>query len=81
MFTRRAYARIRTVWLLSTLGNMIALLLRLIDWFIPERLRHSKSDLGPARTFVFTHLVGPTSGASIVAFPSWRIRRPTFMSR
>ena len=47
---------------------MIAPLLRLIDWFIPERLRHSKSDLGRARTFVFTHLVGPTSGASIVAF-------------
>ena len=47
---------------------MIALLLRSVDWFIPERLRHSKSDLGRARTFVFTHLLGPTSGASIVAF-------------
>src|ERR1700679_209211 len=68
LFTRRTYARSRTVKLLSTLGNMISLLLRLIDWFIPERLRHSKSDLGRARTFVFTHLVGPTSGASIVAF-------------
>jgi signal transduction histidine kinase len=38
------------------------------DWFIPERSRLSKSDLGRARTFVFTHLVGPASGASIVAF-------------
>ena len=42
--------------------------LNLIDWFIPERSRLSKSELGRARTFVFTHLVGPTSGASIVAF-------------
>src|SRR6202522_683919 len=68
LFTRRTYARSRTVKLLSALGHMIAPLLRLIDWFIPERLRHSKSELGRARTFVFTHLVGPTSGASIVAF-------------
>lgn len=43
-------------------------ILAFIDWFIPERSRRTKSDLGRARTFVFTHLVGPTSGASIVAF-------------
>ena len=47
---------------------MINNLLTLFDWFIPERSRRSKSDLGRARTFVFTHLVGPASGASIVAF-------------
>jgi signal transduction histidine kinase len=41
---------------------------RILDWFIPERSRRSKSDLGRARTFVFTHLVGPASGASIVGF-------------
>ena len=42
--------------------------LSVIDWFIPERARLSKSELGRARTFVVTHLVGPTSGACIVAF-------------
>ena len=47
---------------------MLSIALRIIDWFIPERSRRSKSDLGRARTFVFTHLVGPASGASIVAF-------------
>jgi signal transduction histidine kinase len=40
----------------------------LIDWFIPERAKRTKSDLGRARTFVFTHLVGPLTGQSIVAF-------------
>ncbi|MCX7899120.1 MAG: ATP-binding protein [Methylocystis sp.] len=42
--------------------------LRIVDWFIPERARRSQSDLGRARTFVFTHLVGPTTGISIVLF-------------
>ncbi len=39
-----------------------------VDWFIPARSRLSKSELGRARTFVFTHLIGPASGVSIVAF-------------
>ncbi len=47
---------------------MLSIALRIVDWFIPERSRRSKSDLGRARTFVLTHLVGPTSGASIVVF-------------
>jgi signal transduction histidine kinase len=47
---------------------MLSKIFSVIDWFIPERTRLSKSDLGRARTFVFTHLAGPTSGASIVAF-------------
>jgi len=47
---------------------MLSKALSLIDWFIPERSRRSRSDLGRARTFVFTHLLGPASGASIVAF-------------
>ena len=42
--------------------------LKFIDWFIPERAMRSKSDLGRARTFVFTHLLGPTTGGSIIAF-------------
>lgn len=47
---------------------MLPVMLTVIDWFIPERSLRSKSDLGRARTFVFTHLAGPASGASIVAF-------------
>lgn len=42
--------------------------LRLVDAFIPERSRRTKSTLGRARTFVFTHLVGPATGASILVF-------------
>ena len=52
----------------------------MFDWFIPERSRRTRSDLGRARTFVFTHTVGPASGASIVAFlfaadpaPGWHV--------
>ncbi|MBV9287699.1 MAG: hypothetical protein JO288_07725 [Hyphomicrobiales bacterium] len=40
----------------------------LFDWFIPEPSRRTKTDLGRARTFVFTHILGPASGASIVGF-------------
>src|SRR5271165_2604405 len=47
---------------------MLCTALSFVDWFIPERSRLNKSDRGRARTFVFTHLVGPASGASIVAF-------------
>jgi signal transduction histidine kinase len=47
---------------------MLATALRVIDWFIPERAKRTKSDLGRARTFVFTHLIGPVTGQSIAAF-------------
>lgn len=47
---------------------MLPKVLRFIDWFIPERARRGKAELGRARTFVFTHLLGPTTGASIVPF-------------
>ncbi|MGO8835499.1 MAG: sensor histidine kinase [Roseiarcus sp.] len=47
---------------------MLKSALRLIDWFIPERAKRTKSDLGRARTFVFTHLVGPLTGQSIIGF-------------
>jgi signal transduction histidine kinase len=47
---------------------MLGTALRVIDWFIPERAKRTKSDLGRARTFVFTHLVGPVTGQSIAAF-------------
>ncbi len=47
---------------------MLSVTLPIIDWFVPEQSRLSKSDLGRARTFVFTHLLGPATGASIVAF-------------
>ncbi|HMN72993.1 MAG TPA: ATP-binding protein [Rhodoblastus sp.] len=39
-----------------------------MDFFIPERSRRTKTALGRARTFVFTHLVGPATGASILVF-------------
>lgn len=47
---------------------MISAALLIIDWFIPERAKRTKSDLGRARTFVFTHLIGPATGQSIAAF-------------
>ncbi|WP_158816795.1 HAMP domain-containing sensor histidine kinase [Methylocapsa sp. S129] len=47
---------------------MLTIALRFIDWFIPERAKRTRSDLGRARTFVFTHLVGPVTGQSIAAF-------------
>jgi signal transduction histidine kinase len=47
---------------------MLGTALRVIDWFIPERAKRTKSDLGRARTFVFTHLIGPVTGQSIAAF-------------
>lgn len=59
---------------------MQSAILEFIDWFIRERARRSRSDLGRARTFVFTHIVGPTTGASIVVFlfladphPGWHV--------
>jgi signal transduction histidine kinase len=48
--------------------TMLRIALRVIDWFIPERAKRTKSDLGRARTFVFTHLIGPATGQSIAAF-------------
>jgi signal transduction histidine kinase len=41
---------------------------RFIDWFIPDSARREASELGRARTFVFTHLFGPTLGQSIGIF-------------
>lgn len=39
---------------------------RLIDWFIPERIRLNRTDWALARTFVFTHIFGP-----LIAQPLW----------
>ena len=47
---------------------MFSTALKVVDWFIPARSRLSKSERGRARTFVFTHLIGPASGVWIVAF-------------
>lgn len=47
---------------------MLARTLRVADRFIPERLKLRDSDHGRARTFVWTHLLGPASGAWIIAF-------------
>ncbi len=47
---------------------MIAKVLRVIDWFIPETAKLEKSELILARNFVFTHLFGPTLSQSISWF-------------
>ena len=39
---------------------------RVIDWFIPEKIRLNRTDWALARTFVFTHIFGP-----LIAQPLW----------
>ncbi len=41
---------------------------QVLDWFIPERIRTSESDLLMTRNFVLLHLVGPIMGHSVTAF-------------
>jgi signal transduction histidine kinase len=38
---------------------MLAAFLQFLDWFVPPRLKHERSDLSVARFFVFTHVFGP----------------------
>ena len=59
---------------------MLAKILEGVDWFVPQRSRNSKAALGRARMFVITHILGPASAISIIAFlhladpePSWRL--------
>ena len=47
---------------------MWALLLKLIDWFVPQASKRERSELGLARNFVFTHLFGPLLAQSISIF-------------
>lgn len=49
---------------------MIAFALRFTDMFVPDSARTTRSDLGRARMFAFTHLFGPALGTSIVFFLS-----------
>ena len=44
---------------------MIAFILRLIDWFIPENIKGERTELPVWRNFVFTHLAGPLLCQSI----------------
>ena len=44
------------------------LLLKIIDWFVPEEAKKERTELGLARNFVFTHLLGPTMAQSISVF-------------
>jgi len=44
------------------------ILLKVLDWFIPETLRRDRSDLSLARIFVFTHLAGPALAQSMSVF-------------
>jgi len=40
----------------------------LLDWFIPPACLHERSELGVARNFVFTHLVGPALAQSMSVY-------------
>jgi len=43
-------------------------ILKIVDWFIPHTPMHDRAELGRARIFVFSHLVGPTFSQAISAF-------------
>ena len=43
-------------------------LLQILDWFIPEEAKRERTELGLARNFVFTHLLGPLMAQSIALF-------------
>ena len=47
---------------------MRGLLLRLVDHFVPQSSRNSKVALGRARMFAISHILGPASATSIMAF-------------
>ena len=47
---------------------MIAFILRLIDWFIPETVRVDRTELPVWRNFVFTHVAGPMLCQSISVY-------------
>jgi len=44
------------------------LLLKVLDWFVPESARRDRSELSLARIFVFTHLAGPALAQSMSVF-------------
>ena len=48
--------------------RILDLLLRIIDWFIPDAAKSERSELSLARNFVFTHLAGPLLSQSISVF-------------
>lgn len=47
---------------------MLKELNRLLDWFIPEAVRRSETDLPMVRNFVLLHLLGPLMGHSVTVF-------------
>ena len=47
---------------------MLRELNRLLDWFIPEPIRRSDTDLPMVRNFVLLHLLGPLMGHSVTVF-------------
>src|SRR6516162_2780610 len=48
--------------------NMSNRIMKIVDWFIPHTPMHDRAELGRARIFVFSHLVGPTFSQAISAF-------------
>lgn len=47
---------------------MLAILYRMIDWFIPDAQRKSDADRLMMRTFITLHLAGPVMGHSVTFF-------------
>lgn len=47
---------------------MLKELNRLLDWFIPDAIRRSDTDLPMVRNFVLLHLLGPLMGHSVTLF-------------
>ncbi|MHA6316244.1 sensor histidine kinase [Altererythrobacter sp. CAU 1778] len=47
---------------------MAAYVVKILDWFIPQSIRASDSDVAMVRNFVLLHLVGPLMGHTVTAF-------------
>ena len=57
---------------------MLKKLNRLLDWFIPNAIRQSETDLPMVRNFVLLHLLGPLMGHSVTVFLWLTIRNSTW---
>jgi len=58
---------------------MRRLLVGLVDWFIPEKIRKDDNDLLMARTFVALHLAGPLAAHSVTIFLRESVAGRTWM--
>src|SRR5215471_391148 len=53
-------------------------IMKIVDWFIRHTPMHDRAELGRARIFVFSHLVGPTFSQAISAFLFFTDPSPRF---